>query len=258
MEIAIFTKVFYYLANVANAVLAVALYRRGLHGVYRFLFAFLVFQAIRGIVVYPLNPRSKLYGDVYFVSTVILFALTIGMVVELYGLVLAERQGIASLGRWVVFGALMVSCVASLLIVELDLVGTAGSSPILFYFNVVQRVLTSATMFFLLLLTAFLVWFPVPLKRNVVVYCLGYAVYSLALSTALLLMNVAGLEFARLASAGQLVVASACYVAWLVLLNREGEQEQVVVGHRWNPQKAERLIGQLNAVNAALLRTARR
>lgn len=258
MNVAQLAQFAYYAVTVAEALLAFKLYRLGLFRTYRFFFAYLLVQVLRGIVVFPMNPRTKHYGDVYFISTALLLALAIGIVVELYGLVLAERRGIASLGRWLLMAAIVLSVAISVLMIKVDLTGTAGKSPILFYFNVVHRVVASTLMFFLLVLTAFLVWFPVPLKRNAVVYSLGYVVYFLSLSVALLAMNVGGAEYARWASLGQLAVGTGCYAAWLVLLNREGEQEQVVVGHRWNPQDAERLIGQLNAVNAALLRTARR
>jgi hypothetical protein len=258
MDLAVATKVLHYCSTAAEGVLAVRLYQLGLHRAYRFFFLYLVVQVLRSAALFPFRPNTKLYGDIYLISGTVILVLFVAIAIELYGVVLADRRGIASLGRWAIIIALGLSVGASLLFMAVDLSGTAGKSPILFYFNVVHRVVASTLLFFLLLITAFLLWFPVPLKRNAVVYCLGYAIYFLAVSSTVLLMNVAGVEFARIASVGQLAVATGCAVVWIFALNRQGESDKIVVGHQWSPEQAERLIGQLNSMNTVLLRTARR
>jgi hypothetical protein len=45
---------------------------------------------------------------------------------------------------------------------------------------------------------------------------------------------------------------------WLFGLNRQGETKSVVVGHQWNPSDERRLLSQLEAINASLLRSARK
>jgi hypothetical protein len=45
---------------------------------------------------------------------------------------------------------------------------------------------------------------------------------------------------------------------WLVGLNRRGEEKDIVVGHQWNPGDDQRLLEQLGAINARLLRSGRK
>jgi hypothetical protein len=51
---------------------------------------------------------------------------------------------------------------------------------------------------------------------------------------------------------------TACLLVWLVYLDRRGEQRKIRPGHSWRRADQERLIGQLEAINAALVRSARR
>jgi len=52
-------------------------------------------------------------------------------------------------------------------------------------------------------------------------------------------------------------VSVACLMFWLFCLNRRGEIRRVVVGHQWNPGDEQRLLAQLDAINASLLRSVR-
>jgi hypothetical protein len=49
-----------------------------------------------------------------------------------------------------------------------------------------------------------------------------------------------------------------CQLFWLFALGRQGEQKRVVVGHHWKPSDEQRLLGQLEAINASLLRSRKK
>ena len=110
---------------------------------------------------------------------------------------------------------------------------------------------------FLLLIGIFMSWFPVRLTRNGVLYISGFVLYFLARSLGLLLTN-ADPAMVHVLDAAMLGVAIVCLVIWTVALRQTGEEVTVVTGHRWDPASVARLTGQLDAINARLIRFSRR
>jgi len=52
------------------------------------------------------------------------------------------------------------------------------------------------------------------------------------------------------------VMNLACYAAWIFLLTRDGENRITTLRRNWTPADEQRLIDQLNSINATLLRAA--
>lgn len=122
---------------------------------------------------------------------------------------------------------------------------------------IVDRVVVVALVVLVLLITAFLVYYPIPLSKNTVVYSLGFAVYFLAKAGGRVVENVSGNWYGQV-NLLLVVVPTACLIYWILALNQKGEEKTVVVGHRWNPGSEERLLAQLKEINASLLRAARK
>jgi hypothetical protein len=116
-----------------------------------------------------------------------------------------------------------------------------------------ERTVMSSLVVFLLLASAFLVYYPVPLGRNVVVYLIGYALYFSTKAT-LAFINNLGYTENRALSTLDMGVALVCLICWLFALSRRGEEKRLVVGHQWNPADEQKLRAQLDAINASLLR----
>jgi len=55
-----------------------------------------------------------------------------------------------------------------------------------------------------------------------------------------------------------IAISTICLLFWLLALNRRGQTNTVVIGHRWNRDDEELLLTQLKAINANLLRTSRK
>jgi hypothetical protein len=110
---------------------------------------------------------------------------------------------------------------------------------------------------FILLITAFLVYYPVPLGRNVLVYLVGYAVYFVTNATTIFIRNL-GHYWSRPISDVHMLVYFTCLVFWLFALSRSGETKSVVVGHQWNQSDEGRLLAQLEAINTSLLRSGKK
>ncbi|MBV9612562.1 MAG: hypothetical protein JO091_08820 [Acidobacteriaceae bacterium] len=53
-------------------------------------------------------------------------------------------------------------------------------------------------------------------------------------------------------------IMTASYVYWVLFITPQGETVPVRLGHRWDRKEQDRLIGQLEAMNASLLRAGAR
>jgi hypothetical protein len=110
----------------------------------------------------------------------------------------------------------------------------------------------------LFLITAFLIWFPVPLSRNTVLHTIVFAVYFLSSSLLTLIRNVLGMELVAILNVVTLVMGLACSIAWVLFLTPQGEITTVTLGLRWRHGDRDRLVRQLDAINSNLLKTARK
>lgn len=246
------------LSIAANAVTAWRLRQLGLQSVYRCFFIYLIFAAARSILLFilPFGLSSTTYGIIYLVTAPVLWIFYVLVVLELYSLVLRNYAGIYSLGRWALYGALFFSIAISIL----TLIPSWGneSSRLLFWCYTVERGVVFSLVIFLLLILLFLSSYPVALNRNILVHCLVYTVYFLGISMVELIRNVVGHEVVRQLNYGVLATTVGCYLGWIFLLTRAGENRPAMLRHNWTPGDEQRLVDQLNNINATLLRTARK
>jgi len=106
---------------------------------------------------------------------------------------------------------------------------------------------------FLLLISGFLLWFPVTVKRNVVVYITGFVLFYSSRSIGLLVNNVLPrAAYQQRISVVLLGFSLACLLLWLVGLRREGEEETTVTGPAGHAPALARLSAQLDEINTAL------
>ena len=241
---------------VANATAALRLYQLDLNRVYRFFFAYLVLTTARSLLLLPFNVRENTYGLIYLATLPILWVFYILIVLELYSLVLQNYSGIYSLGRWTLYGALFFSVAVSVL----TLIPTWGNetSKLLFWSTTVTRGVDFSLVIFLLLILVFLSRYPVALNRNIIVHCIVYTVFFLGTSMTILVRNVVGHELMRPLNIVLQVISAGCYLVWIFCLTRAGESRVTMLRHNWSPDDEQRLIEQLNNINATLLRAARK
>jgi hypothetical protein len=243
----------------------------GLHRIYRFFSAYLLFGVLRAALLMgaprlysviggPSAARHgpNLYGWIWVATQPLVWVFYVLVVLELYTLVLQNYKGIASLGRWVMLAGLTVGLLVSALSLSADLSNPTEAFPILRVFFVIDRGLSSSLVIFLLIITGFLAWYPVPLSRNLVVHCAVYAVYFLSLSMVVLVRNLVGANVMGIVNVAQLSIELACLMVWLFLLNRAGESKTVRVRPQPTPEDEQALVEQLEAINSTLLRAARK
>ena len=233
--------------------LLVRLVATGLQRVYPFFFSFVAAETIQLLVPYFTSYKSVWYGYAYVATESVIVCLYALIVLELYAKVFGSLTGIAALSRRYIKLALCIAILASLLLLILE----NTPETLVGKFLIFRRAIVSSLLLFVFLMTAFLVYFPIPLNRNVLVYFIGYAFYFLGISAALFARNI-GVTQTPLVNTILLVITTSSFLSWILFLNRDGERKAVTFGHRWDRGDEARLLQQLESINAALLRTSRK
>jgi hypothetical protein len=249
-----------------HSILYLRLWQTGLRRTYKFFAAYLLFRILRSTLL-EIGPLfisdakfvgSNLYAQLWMATEPVLWILYVLVVLELCSLVFQKYKGIASLGRWVVLAGLALALVLASVSLSADLSNTSEQFPILRYFFAIGRGVLSSLVIFLLCITAFLAWCPVPLNRNIVLHTIVYAVYFLGTALTFLLRNLSGSTVTMYANIAMLSVSIACLAIWIVKLDAKGERRSVTLRHRWEAGQEQRVVDQLAAINSSLMRTARK
>jgi hypothetical protein len=193
-----------------------------------------------------------LYSDPIFLLAYIL------VVMELYSLVLERYKGLYTLGRWAMYGATAISGTISLL----TLLPKLGRSPLepskrLMYEVYAERGIDLALVIFILLIVWFLSKYPIPLSRNVVVHTVIYSIFFLSDALVLLWRTLLGYGVGTTANVVATATGAACSLAWAVLLTARGEEVRAQLP-QIRPEAEERILHQLDALNATLLKVSRK
>jgi predicted neutral ceramidase superfamily lipid hydrolase len=223
-------------------------------GLYPFFFAFLLFSAGRSFSLWDVPPNTNRYAQIWLFTEPAIWVLHILVAYEIQRRVLKDFPGVASLGRWAFMVALAAAVVVSSLTLLPDLFSSVKDFPLLQLYNVVRRGVATTLLIFLLLLSGFLVWFPVPLARNLVIHSLIFTFWSLSVTGSLFVRNIFGPETAVVVSTALLGFNCVCLASWFFLLNRNGEEVKTVLLHPFRPEMEEQLLGHLAALNRGLAR----
>ncbi len=123
---------------------------------------------------------------------------------------------------------------------------------------ILERVITTVALIVLLCILAFVLWFPVRIPRNLVVFSFSYIGYFGA-HTGLLLMRDLSHSFdPYYLSMADGILLSCCFFFITVAVRKSGEAVPLRIGHRWEPSQQQKLVQQLEAMNASLLKGAPR
>lgn len=248
---------FFYLGVGVKAALLLRLLLSRLYRVYRNFFFYIAVDLTDSVILAIVPFRTELYGSIYMVDHGLKVILGVLVVLELFRVALAGQPALSTFGRRTAAYILAAALVLAAFGLRLDSSIVPGQSTVLHYFFSFERTMDAWLLFFLVIISLFMLWFPVRMKRNVVIYIAGFVLYFFSRSAGLLLLNTLPLRYARPMGIGILCVSLGCLTIWLLALRREGEEVTVVVGHRWNPAAVEQLTGQLDTINASLIRISR-
>jgi hypothetical protein len=242
----------WYLNIVAATALIARLYFQRLARTHRLLVLYLavgILQSVLALIVAGDPVNTYVF---YTAGQTVKVALTIAIPIELFRLALVQQPALARFGRSRIGHAFAVAAALAALNVLFGAVAIkylAKVAPFLAF----ERSMNFTAMVVLLLMSGFLLWFPVRTPRNTAICIAGFVIYSFHRWTGLLLIELWP-DYQRQFSTAMLCVSLACLTAWAILLRPDGETSTVQTGHRWNPEEADRLRLQLDAINARLAR----
>jgi hypothetical protein len=244
------------LLTLQNSIVVALVFRflvTGLFRKYPYFFGFLLVASLQALVLSFISQNSPSYFYPWLVSQALLTCFGLLIVLELYTLILRDLAGIASASRRYIKICLGLAIAGSSVLLLLE----RKPQTLITTFTIMDRVLVTSLLIFVLMLTAFLVYYPVPINRNLVVYSIGYAVYYMFKGIGLLIINI-NYTWGRQFSIVVVAAFALSLLFWLVGLSRQGEEKTLVIGHRWNRDDQEEILERLKSINARLLRTGRR
>lgn len=252
----------WFLTTGLTAAVLVKLWLTGLIKVYKLFFAYLLVDFVSSVGAMMIPFHSKMYGSFYFTAQTLKIIVGAFVLIEIYSLALERHPALARFGRSIV-GYILIGA-GALPLIELWLGRWAGAATAaqryVRAFLLFEQTIDGTMAIFLILISVFMAWFPVRLRRNVVVYTSGFIAWSLSRSVMALIMSrwFTDAHTKQITGIVQFCFALGCLVFWLIGFQREGEVRTAVVGHVWNRAEAEKLAEQLDAINDNLEKMRRR
>ena len=250
-------RIFFYLNFVAELVLLARLIQCRLHRTYRSLFLYWVFQAVATMALLPVRMGTYLYLYIYYGAQTIVILMAVFVVQDLYRVALSEHPAVASFGRRSVIWLLWRWPLSGIVGNQARFDHPCGAISAIHRFATFERMMNFVILIFLLLISGFLLWFPIKMRRNVVVYIFGFVLFCASRSFGVLLINLRPQDATRFISTVLLGLTLLCLLIWTVGIRPEGERMTATPGYRQNPETMRRLTSQLDAINAALARFVR-
>jgi len=225
----------------------------GLYRIYVYFFVYLLLFVAQTVVLGLVPYHTNAYRDAFLATEGLITCCYALIVLELYSIVLQNLGGIASVSRRYIRIALGLAIALSAVLLAFE--KTPGSRVARFL--IFERVTVSSLVAFVILISFFLLYYPIHLSRNVIIYSIGYAFYFLTKAAALFIGNVDN-HWMRQFDTLRIVVATLCLLFWTFMLNRQGERGTMTLGHHWRPEDEERVLSRLHAINSSLLRSGRK
>ena len=203
------------------------------------------------------------YRIIWMIAAPVIWVFMLWTVYALLDAVLANLPGVLRFSRKLLNGAFISAGILALLTAqrEYSVSGAAAyvDDPIaeaVAVGFVLDRVLSTVALLVLVSILCFILWFPVEISRNLIIFSTGFLVYFASKTALELARSFSSREILQLTSNLIMFISAACFAYWAMFISREGEIVPVRIGHSWRTREQERLIGQLEAMNAALLRSA--
>jgi hypothetical protein len=234
------------------------LWSSGLAKIYRLLFCFLVSDFLASVVALSVRYDTNWYGYLYVFLQTLKIGVAVPVLVEIYALALEKTPALAQFGRNAVSYVLAAAALFPFAGLLTD--HSQSPHPYLRAYLLFEQTMDGTIAIFLIIISAFMAWFPVRMKRNVILYAGGFIVWSLSRSTMLHVINQwsGNKAVSLIVNFIYMCIITGCLLVWLLGLRQEGENRTAVVGHLWNRAEANRLTEQLDTINGSLERLRRK
>ncbi len=246
----VFETLFWYLNATLAAVAGVRALASKLAPVYPALLVFLLFLPARSALLMFHRSSESTYAWVYVLTTPAVCLLQVWTGLEVYRHVFEAYSGLAVLGRR---SLLLTAAVGGMLAFGYAYAGSrvAGEPfPTLRFVLLFDSVVAFIVLFFLITLIGFMLWFPVPLKRNVVGYAFGLSAILATICTAVAVRVFAGAGATEIAGTVIMAVSALTFGWWAATLSKAGETVMPQGTLPRSPGDQERLLEQLKSLNA--------
>jgi hypothetical protein len=224
---------------------------------YPWFFTYLLVGLIQAIGYSMMSRHSALYGYFFMAAESVRALLMFFVVLEVYRVALASQPALGRYGQKV---AGIVMLVAGVVAAAGLSWGASGSHPFeawIQLFFAFERTFSSWLCILVLLIAAFLAWFPVRMRSNVALYIGGLVIYFSSQAIEYFMMGRQSLKYSHQWSALGFTAMLVALLTWTMALRKRGEFTTTVIGHRWNPDKMASLTRQLDSINATLSRLGR-
>jgi hypothetical protein len=250
-------RILWYLNFLATLGLLARLWQSQLTGTYRSLFWYWFAQAAETPLLLQVPFNSLLYNQLYYALQTVSLFLAIWVVLELYREALAGHPALAKFGRRSVLVLMGTAVLVAASGAALDSANPRGMAFMVHRYLEIERTIGLMVCVFLLLMGVFLLWFPVKVKHNVVVYITGFFFFYSCRAAGLLLVNLLQPSALRRMSVLLLGSSLACLLYWILRLRKESEDVVTVTGSRSHSGALDRLSAQMDQINTAVTRLAR-
>ena len=212
---------------------------------------------ITAFAVVASSSNQRFYFEAWLIYTVLCWILYPFIVYNLLDSILANRQGILRFSRRLIIGVFVVAGVASALSAGPEY-RAGGINGLLGAALVIERTMCTVEFLVLASILGFLRWFPIEIPRNLANLSVGFLIYFGANSMLPLVRSFLSHESYAAVGHAISLIGTGCYVFWIFAISAPGEIAPVRMRQRLRSDERDRLLQQLDAMNAALLRSARR
>ena len=238
------------------------LYAR-LERVYSIFCMFLAAEFIASLLSFLKKVASHSFPDyriMWLAGRAVIWVFTLWTVYALLDAVLAHLPGLLRFSRKLLNTVFVLAVVFGMLTArpEYSVSGLSGLGRAAGIGIVLDRVVSTIALLALLSILGFLLWFPVEISKNLIVFATGFLVYFSAKGALMLSRSLWSHDSLNLVSNIDMLISGACFAYWAIFISPQGEMVSIKMGHSWRAREQERLLGQLEAMNVALLRTAAR
>jgi len=246
----------FYLNFAAEIVLILRLIQGKIYRTYGSLFWYWVAQTLGNVALLSSRLGSYRYLYTYWTVQTIAILMAVFVVQDLYRITFLDHPAVASFARRSVLVALAIAEVVTLSGIGLDFTIPHGRYPAIHRFATFERSMNFVILLFLLLISFLLLWFPIRVRRNIMVYISGFVLFSASRSFGLLLYNLLPQD-ERSISTILMGLTLLCLLIWIIGIRPEAESVTATPGYRQNLETMQRLGHQLDSINAALARFVR-
>ncbi len=222
------------------------------------LITYLTLQLLDAALLFGFSSNTRVMFWWYVLSSPVRWVLYVLLVKSLYGAIFQDYPGIQTVGRWSMYGALLVAGLLSLSVATATYSTHNPHVGHFYVFILAQRTILSALVLFVALLFLAVSRYPIRIPKAIsvssVAFCFLFSFEVVALFYA---WQYPGRNTYQLNYAVSLLSAF-CYLAWAILLTRSPVYSTSALSRPHNGDKEERLLSQLNAINMTLLRAVKK